>query len=126
MKPIIPDYKGVNSGHYSPGMMVGNTLYISGQLPLDMDTRKLVGEDISTQARQVLINLDRVLEAAGMTRRQVVSVRVYIAGIEHWDSVNTVYSEYFGEHKPTRAIVPVLPLHFGSLVELEAIAVKED
>ena len=122
MEKITPAYATRNSGHYSPGIMSRGMLYISGQLSLDPDTRQLPGPDVEDQARQALANVDRVLAAAGLTRDHVVQCRVYVTDMAHWDAVNRVYAEFFGDHKPARAVVPVMALHFGCLVEIEAIA----
>ena len=66
-----------------------------------------------------------MLEAAGLSRSQVVQCRIYVVGIENWDAVNEVYAEFFGSHKPARVVVPVTELHFGCLVEIEAVAEVE-
>jgi reactive intermediate/imine deaminase len=97
-------------------------LYISGQLSIDPDSRRLPEGGLEAHTQQALANLDRVLREAGLGRDSVVLCRVYIADIEGWDIVNRVYAEFFGAHKPARAVVPVGRLHFGCLVEIEAIA----
>lgn len=97
-------------------------LYVSGQLSIDQDTRKVPAGGIRDHAKLALENVERVLQMAGATRNDVVQCRVYITDIEHWDSVNEVYADFFGDHKPARAVVPVDKLHFGCLVEIEAIA----
>ena len=122
MKKIVPDYLAENKGHYSPGVVSNGMLYISGQLSIDPDTRSIPSGGLETQVQQALVNLDRVLREAGLSRDSVVLCRVYIADIEGWDIVNRVYAEFFGTHKPARAVVPVGRLHFGCLVEIEAVA----
>ncbi len=122
MKKIVPDYLAENKGHYSPGVVSNGMLYISGQLSIDPDTRSIPSGGLETQVQQALVNLDRVLREAGLSRDSVVLCRVYIADIEGWDIVNKVYAEFFGTHKPARVVVPVGRLHFGCLVEIEAIA----
>lgn len=122
MEKITPAYAAKSSGHYSPGIMSRGMLYISGQLPIDPDTRRMAGDTIEDHARQALANVDRVLAEAGLTRDRVVQCRVYITDPAHWDAVNRVFAEFFGAHKPARAVVPVSALHFGCLVEIEAIA----
>jgi len=72
-----------------------------------------------------LYNLERVLTEAGLTKENVVQTRIYIPNVEHWGTVNQVYAEFFGNHKPARAIVPCRELHYGALVEIEAIAELE-
>ena len=111
-------------GHYSPGVLVGNILYVSGQLPMDPATGKLAEGGIAEQTRMALNNVERVLNAAGLTRNDVAMCRVYIPDVALWDAVNEVYADFFGEHKPARVIVPTRELHHGALVEIEAMAEK--
>ncbi|NLW24928.1 MAG: RidA family protein [Clostridia bacterium] len=122
MEKVVVNYLGENKGHYSPGIISNGMLYISGQLSIDPDTRKVPAGGIEEHAKLALNNVDRVLKAAGLTRNDVVQCRVYISDIDQWDIVNEVYAEFFGEHKPARIVVPVGKLHFGCLVEIEAIA----
>ncbi|MCL2857738.1 MAG: RidA family protein [Oscillospiraceae bacterium] len=122
MKLISLNTKGENKGHYSPGVMHGGTLYVSGQLSIDLDTREVPSGPVEDHMRLALHNLERVLIAANLERNDVVSCRVYIANINDWDLVNEVYKEFFGDHKPARAVIPTGGLHFGCLVEIEAIA----
>lgn len=110
------------SGHYSPATQVGNILFISGQLPIDPFTGEKITGDIEAQTRQVLKNLKTVLKSAGAKRYDVAKVTIYLSNMEHWDKVNEIYAEFFGEHRPARAIVPVGELHGGYLIELEAVA----
>lgn len=128
MKKIIPETKGENKGHYTPGIVSNGMLYISGQLSLDPDTRQLPEGGVEAHMLQALLNVERVLNAAGLGRGDVVQCRVYIADIEYWDAINAVYRDFFGDHKPARIVVPVPALHFGCLVEIEAVAEmkKED
>ena len=111
-------------GHYSPGVLGGNTLYISGQLPMDPDTDQLVTGGIEAQTHAALGNVERVLQAAGLSKENVALCRVYIPDVGLWDAVNEVYAAFFGEHKPARVVVPTGALHHGALVEIEAIAEK--
>ena len=121
MKMVNPmDVKA--NGHYTPGVEAGGMLYISGQLPIDPVTGRIVAGDAAMQAKRALQNLDKVLMAAGLSRDAVVSVHVYIDDIAHWDMVNEAYASFFGSHKPARVIVPAGKLHHGALVEIEAVA----
>lgn len=122
MKEVTIQVKGVNKGHYVPGMISNGMLYISGQLSLDLDTRKVVDGGIREHMKQALSNVEKVLEAAGLTRNDVVQCRVYVAGINNWDDVNDEYSKFFAEHKPARIIISAKEIHFGCLVEIEAVA----
>ena len=126
MKLVLPEYKASNPGHYSAGVISRGTLYVSGQLSIDPDTREVVEGDIKAHTRQALANVDRVLTCAGARRDQVVMCRVYTPSVEYWGAINEVYAEFFGEHKPARVIVSTTTLHFGCLVEIEAIAELDD
>lgn len=127
MKIIDPKFKGVNPGHYSAGVISKGMLYVSGQLSIDPDTRQVCQGDIKDHTRLALNNVDRVLKAAGVARDQVVFCRVYTPSVEYWGPINEVYAEFFGDHKPGRVVVSTTDLHFGCLVEIEAIAeVKEE
>jgi 2-iminobutanoate/2-iminopropanoate deaminase len=122
MEKISPKYDSENKGHYTPGIISNGILFISGQLSIDPDTRKVPEGGIEVHARLALSNVDRVLKAAGLSRDHVIQCRVYMSDIDQWDIVNQVYADFFGEHKPARAVIPVGKLHFGCLVEIEAIA----
>ncbi|MBR2605347.1 MAG: RidA family protein [Clostridia bacterium] len=113
-------------GHYSPGVLVGNILYISGQLPIDPETGQLAAGDIEAQTKAALGNVERVLTAAGLAKTDVAMCRVYIPDMAYWDTVNDIYADFFGEHKPARVIVPTRELHHGALVEIEAMAEKRE
>lgn len=122
MEFVTPKFEGTNKGHYSPGVVSNGILYISGQVSVDPDTRQVVEGGVEEHMVQALSNLEQVLKEAGLTRNDVVQCRIYIPDMTLWDRVNATYAEFFGDHKPARTVVPVLPLHFGCLVEIEAIA----
>ena len=110
------------AGHYSQAIVHENTVYVSGQLPIDpsMDAKQ-VGS-IEEQTEQALRNVAAILEAAGSDISRVIKVTVYVSDIALWGRVNAVYAEFFGEHRPARAVVPTRDLHFGFQVEIEAVA----
>lgn len=110
------------SGHYSQAISHNGTMYVSGQLPFDWQTGEAIHGSPGVEARAVLTNLERVLDAGGTNKNRVLRCTVYISDIAFWDEINAVYAEFFGEHKPARAIVPTGPLHFGFKVEIDAIA----
>ena len=119
----ITSQNGIKSkGHYNPGIISRGMLYVSGQLSIDPDTHKVPAGGIEEHAKLALANVERVLKMAGVTRSDVVQCRVYVANIADWDRVNEVYADFFGAHKPARVVVAVGELHFGCLVEIEAIA----
>ena len=109
-------------GHYSQAVVHGDTVYVAGQLPIDPDNPKAPPGDAAQQARQALRNVARILEAAGSGLDHVLQMTVYVSDVEYWGDVNKVYAEVMGEHRPARAVVPVGELHFGYLVEIQAIA----
>lgn len=109
------------NGHYSQCIEHNGLLYISGQLPVNPVTRE-VPADIESQTMLVLNKIDLILILAGSSRDKVIQMRLYLSDIELWERVNAVYCKFFGEHKPVRCIVPSGRLHYGSLVEAEAVA----
>jgi 2-iminobutanoate/2-iminopropanoate deaminase len=114
------------AGHYSPGIVHNGLVYVSGQLPLDPETREPFTGDIGTQTEFALRNVETVLLEAGSDLNHVLQMTIYISDIELWGGVNDAYARIFGDHRPARAIVPVKDLHFDTKIEIQAIAaVKE-
>ncbi|MFC2107685.1 RidA family protein [Bacteroidota bacterium] len=110
------------AGHYSPLIIYNGLAYLSGQLPINPNT-KIISETIEDQTLQALKNVDLLVEEAGSSKEKILQMRLYISDISLWDRVNAVYKEFFGDHKPVRTVVPVKELHFGCLIEIEAVAV---
>ncbi len=110
-------------GPYSQAVMVGNTLYCSGQIAIDPKTGEMVQDSIEDEARRVLENLGAVLRAAGMDYQNVVRATVYLTNIQDYTVVNRVYAEYFSEGKPARAAVQVAALPKNARLEISCIAV---
>ena len=121
MKFIQSDKAPSPGGHYSQGVCVGKLLFISGQLAVDAATGEKKLGNIAEQTTQVLYNMEQVALAAGADRNQVVKTNIYISDISLWSQVNSIYTEFFGAHRPARAIIPCGELHHGFLIELEAI-----
>lgn len=109
------------AGHYSMCVEHNGTLYLAGQLPRDPQSGTIPA-GISAQTRQALENVRTILEAVGCNKNHVIQMRIYIAEIELWDEVNAIYAEFFGDHRPARTVVPVKTMHYGSLIEVEAVA----
>jgi 2-iminobutanoate/2-iminopropanoate deaminase len=108
--------------HYTDAVMAGDTLYISGIVPVDADGN-VVGEDVAAQARQVFASMERVLAAAGATAADVAKVTVYLLDIDHRPLINPVRQEFFGDARPASTLVEVSRLAVpGALLEIEAIA----
>ena len=108
------------NGHYSMCIEHNGTIYTAGQLPLKPG--KIVPETIEEQTSLVLQKIEHVVTAAGSSKSQIIQMRLYISDIHLWDRVNKVYSDFFGEHKPVRTVIPTKELHYGCLVEAEAVA----
>ncbi|MDQ3800073.1 MAG: RidA family protein [Acidobacteriota bacterium] len=107
-------------------MVHNGFVFVSGQLPMNPVTREVENGSIEAQTELALRNVEAVLLAAGSDLNHVVQMTVYISDIELWGRVNEVYARILGEHRPARAIVPVKDLHFGTKIEIQAIAaVKE-
>ena len=108
-------------GTYSQAVRAGNTVYLSGQIPLDPDRGELVTGDIAVQIRQVFDNLKAVAEAAGGSLDDAVKLTVYLTDLGHFSAVNEIMAEYFSEPYPARAAVGVASLPRNAEVEAEAI-----
>ncbi len=112
-------------GPYSQAVRVGNTIYLSGQTPLDPTTGELVPGDIATQTRRVFENLKAVCEAAGTSFAQIARVGIYLTNLGNFAAVNTVMKEYFHEPYPARSTIGVAALPRDSQVEIDAIVVVD-
>lgn len=110
------------AGHYSQAVVHGGTVYVAGQLPIDPENREAPPGDAAAQTRRALENVRRILEAAGSGLDRVLQMTIYVSDIAHWGEINRVYAETMEGHRPARAVVPVRDLHFGYLVEIQAIA----
>ena len=119
-KPITLPAAPPPKGPYSPAVRAGGFVYVSGQVPRDPITGALVGDDIATQTRQTLSNVQRLLSEAGASMRDVISVTVYLANVDDWAAMNSVYTDFFSSPYPTRTAVGA-ELR-GILVEINAVA----
>jgi reactive intermediate/imine deaminase len=125
MEKVETKYSALGGGHYTPAIKHNGVLYVSGQLSIDPETGQVPQGGIKAEARQALKNLDFVLQSAKIRKEDVLQCRVYIPDIAYWPEFNEAYAEYFGDHKPARAVIPVNTLHNGCLVEIEAVAAAE-
>ena len=110
-------------GPYSQAIQAGNTIYVSGQLPIDPATGAFAGEDIAAQTRQSLTNLKNILAEAGADMSSVVKTTVLLADIADFAAMNAVYGEFFSAPYPARAAFQVACLPRNARVEIEAVAV---
>lgn len=110
-------------GTYSQAVQTGNTVYVSGQIPLDPNTMTLVSEDFAEQAHQVFRNLQAIAQAAGGELSDMVKLNVFVLDLANFQTLNEVMSEYFSEPYPARAALGVAQLPKDALVEIDAIMV---
>ena len=126
MEKIQIEGTPIPKGHYSQAIVHNNLVYVSGQLPMNIRTREVDNGSIEAQTELALRNVEAVLLSAGSSLNHVLQMTIYVSDMELWDRVNEVYASVLGEHRPARAIVPVKDLHFGTKIEIQAIAaVKE-
>jgi len=121
MKPITTADAPAAIGTYSQAVRAGDTVYLSGQIPLDPKSMKLVEGDFEAQARRVFENLRAVCRAAGGDFDKVVRVTVYLTDLANFAKVNEVMATYFREPYPARAAIGVASLPRGALVEIDAV-----
>lgn len=108
-------------GPYSQAVRVGETVFLSGQIPLDPASMELVRGDIGLQARRVFENLRAVCQEAGGDLADIVKLTIYLTDLGHFAEVNEVMSQYFGEPYPARAAIGVAALPKGAAIEMDAI-----
>lgn len=124
-KIIFTDKAPAPIGPYNQAVLVGNTLYTSGQIALNPATMELVIEDIETETEQVMENMKAVLDAAGMTFENVVKTTIFIMNMNDFARINIVYGSYFDEKTaPARETVQVAGLPKGVNIEISVIAIK--
>lgn len=109
-------------GPYSQAIEAKDVIYTSGQIGLT--PQGVLVEGIEAQTRQVLNNLSEVLKTGGSSLQKVVKTTIFLSNMDDFALVNTIYAEFFGEHKPARSTVAVKALPKGALVEIECIALK--
>jgi len=123
-KSIIQTGKAPKAiGTYSQAVKAGDTVYLSGQIPLDPETMEMVEGGFAEQARRVFDNLRAVCEAAGGTMQDLVKVNIYLTDLANFGELNEIMATYFQEPYPARAAVGVASLPKGALVEMEGVLV---
>ncbi|CEK09788.1 RidA family protein [Legionella hackeliae] len=123
MQPIHSDLAPAAIGTYSQAIRCGNTVYLSGQIPLDPKTMQLCSNEIRMQINQVFDNLMAVCEAAGGSLAHLAKLTVYLTDLSHFPLVNEAMARYFAEPYPARAAIGVSALPRGAQVEVEGIMV---
>ena len=126
MKDVIKTNKAPQAiGTYSQAVRAGNTVYLSGQIPLVPETMEIEQGDMHAQIRRVFENLSAVAQAAGGGLKDVVKLNVFLTDLAHFPLVNEVMAQYFSEPYPARAAVGVAALPKGVSIEMDAIMVLE-
>jgi 2-iminobutanoate/2-iminopropanoate deaminase len=125
MKKIFTTSKAPAAiGPYSQAVEMRNTLYISGQIPINPVTGKLIEGDISVQTEQVFKNIGAILEVAGYKFSDVVKSTCMLSDIANFKAMNETYAKYYTEKQPARSAYAVKDLPLGALIEIETIAMK--
>lgn len=125
MKKIFSTSKAPAAiGPYSQAVEMNQTLYVSGQIPINPETGKLVEGDITVQTEQVLRNIAAILDVAGYTFSDVVKSTCLLSDIANFKAMNEVYARYYPEKQPARSAFAVKDLPLGALIEIETIAMK--
>ncbi len=112
-------------GTYSQGIKTENFIFTSGQIPINPQTGNVKTDDIKAEIRQVLDNLNAVLEGGGSALQSTVKLTVFITDLGYFSEVNEVFNEYFPEKPPARSAVQVSALPMGARIEIEAIGIVE-
>ena len=122
-KNIITSNAPKAIGPYSQGILVNQTLYVSGQIPFDPLTNTLISANIEDQTKQCLNNILGIVQAAGMKKENIIRCGVFMINLSDFSKMNQEYELFFGSHKPVRAAVEVRRLPKDVLIEIDAIAV---
>ncbi|WP_366043152.1 RidA family protein [Seleniivibrio sp.] len=111
-------------GPYSQAIITGNMLFVSGQIPLDPETMKVVEGGIKEQSKRSVESLLSVVEDAGFGKKSIAKVTIFIKNMDDFGIINEIYSDFMGDHRPARAVVEVARLPKDVLIEIECICVK--
>lgn len=123
-KKIIASDQFPVSGPYSAAVEANDFIFISGQLPIHPQTGDLIG-DVKLATKQVLLNIQAILEKTGLDLSDVVKTTVYLQNIKDFPLVNEVYAEFFPQHPPARSTLEARMLPRGAVLEIEAVAVRK-
>jgi len=123
-KNIIASDKFPVSGPYSAAVEANDLIFISGQLPIDPATGEIIN-DIKAATRQVLTNIQMILEKTGLDMSNIVKTTIFLKKIADFSAVNEIYADFFPQEPPARSTIEVSVLPKGSLIEIEAIAIRK-
>ena len=114
----------VGGAPYSQAIVAGELLFVSGQVPLDPASGKLVEGDVATQTKQVFANLSAILEAAGSSLQRIVKTTVFLTDLGDFGAMNDTYRTFVGDPPPARSTIEVSKLPAGATIEIECVALK--
>jgi len=123
VETLVPETLAPAGGHYSHAARSGKLIFTAGQLGIRADGSHTCDDEFEVQVRQALANVLAAVEAAGAGVSDILKVTAYIVGVENWPRFNAIYAEVMGAARPARTVVPVPELHYGYLVEIDAIAI---
>ena len=112
-------------GHYSQATVYNGLVFVAGQLSIDPKSGEKKLGPIEEQTELALSNVHAILKAAGSDWDRVLKMNISVSDINHWEAVNKVYSRVLGDNRPARAVIPCGPLHYGFLIEIEAVAATD-
>ena len=123
-KIIVTDQAPASVGVYSQGVRVDNTIYVSGQLGLDPQTGEMAGDDLESQVRQAIDNIEAILSAEDYGLEDVVSVEVFLDDLDNYSEFNSIYIDYFTQDFPARMVVEAARIPLDAKIEIKVIAAK--
>ncbi len=126
MKRISTPDAPTPKGHYSQAVVHGGLVYVAGQLAVDPSDPDAAPGDAGAQTRLIFKNIAAILDAAGSSLDRLLQVTIYVSDLSAWSAVNEAFAEALGEHRPTRAVVPVGALGGGRDVEVVAVAAVDE
>lgn len=112
------------SGVYSQGIVAGGFVFVSGQLPIDPQTKKLIEKDIKKQTRQVFNNIEKILESEDSGLKNIVKISAFLLNLNDFKEMNEVFQEFFPDNPPARTTITVKEFPGDVLIEIDAIALK--
>ena len=121
---IVTDQAPASVGVYSQGVRVDKTIYVSGQLGLDPQTGKMAGDDLESQVRQAIDNIEAILSAEDYGLEDVVSVEVFLDDLDNYSEFNSIYIDYFTQDFPARMVVEAARIPLDAKIEIKVIAAK--
>ncbi len=125
MEKITSSHAPAAIGPYSQAVRVGDFLFCSGQIGIDISTTELAGDDIESQTLQVFKNIRAIIKASGLELKDIVKTTVFLTNMADFPVMNDIYGKAFGNHKPARSTVQVSRLPLDAIIEIECIAVSK-